>query len=80
MTNFILISLATFGMAALITGYDGPASILARLREKSEVFRCTVCLSVWIAIPVCMIAALGGMVVISILAVIGAVILIERLT
>lgn len=71
--------LATYGVAKLISNYDGLFNVFLWLRNRDSVigklFSCTVCLAVWVAIPVAYFAGFGVM---GYLAIIGSVILIER--
>lgn len=77
--NLLIAALATFGLAALISQYDGPDKMFARLRkrDKSKLTHCPVCLSVWLAIPISILAGIG---LVEYIAIIGIVIIIERLT
>lgn len=69
--------LATFGIASLLTEYDGPFNAFVRLRGYvGGPFKCLVCLSCWVAIPICIYLGLNF---IEYLAVIGGVIFIYRL-
>lgn len=77
MFDLILAVLATFGTSALITNYGGPIGIFIKLRSKTNVLQCTVCLSVWVAIP---ISIVSGISLIEYFATLGCVILLERLT
>lgn len=78
--NLLIGVLATFGLAALVTNYDGPLSVFISLRSKYRVFECTVCLSVWIAPVILALLALGATWLVWSCAVVGAVILLERLS
>lgn len=78
MTEIIIMTIATFGISALISNYDAPFGLFRNLREvKWLPFHCTVCTACWMAMP---ITALSGIGIIGYLAVIGGVIIIERLT
>lgn len=77
MIEIILATLATFGISALISNYDGLFGVFEWIRSKGTVFSCTVCLSVWIAIPIAYFSGIG---LLGFLAVIGGVILIERVS
>lgn len=77
MIELLIATLATFGLSALISNYDGPYDVFNKLKSKYSVFRCTVCLSVWVAIPISILMYLG---IVEYTAIIGAVIIIERLT
>jgi len=76
MAEFIFAALATFGVSALISNYDGPMGVFVRLRSHVAATRCCVCLSVWLGIPIALLTGVG---VVGYLAIIGTVILIERL-
>lgn len=83
MIGFIIYVLAVYGVSTLISDYDGPNNIFYRLRSKysKSALTCTVCLSVWVALILFIPILLGiGYLVLSPLAVIGGVILLERLT
>lgn len=77
MFEIIISSIATFGISALISNYDGPGEILFKLRKKVPLTRCTICLGVWAGIPIAYFMGVG---IIGYLAIIGLVILVERLT
>jgi len=80
--NFLITALAVFGLAALITSYDGPGSIFARLRNKypNSPFHCTLCTATWLIIPIMLLAFFAGMVFVVPFAILGTIIIIERLT
>lgn len=80
MIELTLSALATFGAAALISDYDGVFDIFLRLRKKSKAFGCIVCLSFWIAIPMLYLTSIGIMAVVYLFAIVGLVIITERLT
>lgn len=77
MIEIITAIIATYGTAALIVSYDGPYDLLFKLRSKVKPFRCVVCTSVWLAIPV---SLFSGLTFIEYLAVIGGVILLDWIT
>ncbi len=74
MIEIIIGILGTYGLAALLAEYPGPFGILSKLR-KVGMPDCSVCLAVWIAIPIAYFAGIGTL---GYLAVIGSVILLER--
>lgn len=76
--ELILAILSTYGISTLISEYDGPFNLFVKLRnmDVSKVTSCSVCLSVWIAIPVSIII---GLTLVYYLSVIGAVILLNRI-
>jgi hypothetical protein len=76
MIEIIVASMAVFGMAALISTYDGPFDILALAREQVGMLACTVCLSVWIIAGMFLAGVPFG----ECCAVIGGVIILERIT
>lgn len=47
-TNLILTSLSTYGLAYILTHLDGPANILVKLR-RIKLLQCFYCTAVWIA-------------------------------
>lgn len=53
MIELFLSMLATYVITSVISSYDGPFDIFARVRgEWEKPWSCFVCLSFWIAIPV----------------------------
>lgn len=46
-TTVILIALACYGVATLVSDYDGPANLFVKIRKLHKVFRCNTCLSFW---------------------------------
>jgi len=76
MAEFVYAVLATFGVSALISNYDGPQGVLVLLRAHVAAARCCVCLSVWLGIPIALLTGVG---VVGYLAIVGTVILLERL-
>lgn len=79
--NIIVVALATFAVSALISTYDGPGHIFLHLRSRfpDSPMHCTVCMSIWIAIPFSIVFILGWTYGLMPLAIVGAVILLERL-
>ncbi len=79
--SFIITALAVYGLAALVSSYDGLYGVFARLRNKypNSPLHCTVCLSCWLVVPIILLGAFVGIWAIAPLAVIGVVILFERL-
>jgi len=75
MTEILVATIATFGVSALISTYDGSFGVLRRLRSRVKVFECTVCTAVWIAVPIANFTGIGP---IGYLFIIGGVILLER--
>lgn len=80
MTTFITIfitALATLGISSLISQYNGAFDVFQKLRNKfpRSPLTCTVCLSVWVAIPLSIFTGIGF---IGYLAVIGLIIIEER--
>lgn len=80
--NFIITALAVYGLAALVVNYDGAWSIFARLRNRfpNSALHCTVCLSVWISVPIILLGTFVGSWVIAPLAIVAVVILLEKLS
>ncbi len=77
MFEIVLTAVATFGVSATLTGYDGPFELFSKFRALIPLFQCTVCLSVWIAMPIAIIVGVG---IIEYLAALGLIVLAERLT
>lgn len=75
--TIFITALATLGISVIITQYDGPCGIFQKLRSKipKSPITCTVCLSVWVAIPLSIITEIG---LVGYLAVIGFIIIEER--
>jgi len=78
--NFIITALAVYGLAALVSSYDGAWSVFARLRNKfpNSALHCTVCLSVWLSIPIILLGTYIGLWFIAPLAIVGVVIFLEK--
>ena len=77
MYELLIATLATYGVATLIAEYDGPRDIFRKLRRKGKVFECSTCLSVYIAVIPVLILSMSFL---EYIAIIGAVIIIERIT
>lgn len=67
-SSVLILGLATYGISTLLSDYDGPLGIFNELRANFSVFRCGVCLSVWVGLvlailtlthPMVYLAALG---------------------
>lgn len=80
MIELIIAALATFGASSLVTDYDGPFDIFLKLRARFDVFRCTVCLSCWLVFPMLYLTAIEALPVVLSFAIIGLIIITERLT
>lgn len=78
--EFIITALAVYGISALVSQYDGYKDSFIKLREKypRSAFICAVCLSVWLVIPLYLVALLNVWMVAP-LAIIGVVILLEKI-
>jgi len=78
---FLITALSVYGLASLITGYDGPKGMFLKLRNKYpySAINCTVCLSCWIALPMILTGAYLGLAFLAPFAIVGVVILLERL-
>ena len=74
MSEIIIAALGVYGVSIILAEYPGPFNILEKLRRYRVL--CVICLSVWVAIPV---AYLAGVDVLGYLAIIGILILIERI-
>ena len=79
MFNLLLLSLATYGVSKLITDYDGAFDIFYKLRGKYKALTCTVCVSFWVAAIFCIVYYLGLTLLLLPLAIVGIVILLEKL-
>lgn len=80
MMDLAIASLATFGIAVMLSEKDGPFDILLRLRSKFKLLECTVCISFWVALVVLAMLALGWSYITWTFAVVGAVVLLDRLS
>ena len=80
-TALIITTLATYGFSSLITTYDGLWGVFAKLRQKypHSAFTCTVCLSLWVAVPFIALAWLGFSWVLLPFAIVSIVMLLERI-
>lgn len=72
--TIIIVVLAVYAVSTLLAEYNGFRDIFMKLRKKG-LPDCSVCLSVWIAIPISIIAGLS---IVEYLSVIGGVILLSR--
>ena len=86
-TLLLLATLAVWRVTHLLVAEDGPADLIARLRDAAQggpfgrLFDCFYCLSLWIAAPVAWLIASdwrGG--ILTWLALSGAAVLLERLS
>lgn len=80
MTGLIIYALATYGLSVLLSDYDGPTDIFRNSRGKLKALECTVCTSVYVALALFVPIALGIGNSLTPLAVVGVVVLLERLT
>ena len=78
MIELLILALATYGVSKLLVEYDGFGDIFYKLRAKSwlSMLNCVVCTSVYIAVPIAIFSGVG---VLGYLAILGIVILIERI-
>lgn len=81
MDEIILAALATYGLSSLIVFEDGLFKVFFRLREKypNSAFNCTICLSVWLAVPFAVLAFFGLIWILAPFVIICVVTLLERL-
>lgn len=79
--NFLVLALAVYGISALMSEYDGPKGMFKTLRDEypESPLTCAVCLSVWLSIPILIIGTQLGMIFITPFAIVGVVILLEKL-
>jgi hypothetical protein len=76
MFEFIMGALAVYGVSTLMSDYGGPKSLLLQLRTKYKLFDCSVCIGVWVAIPIAILLHVG---IVGYLAFIGTNIILSRL-
>lgn len=79
--NFLITALAVYGLSALICEYDGLFNVFKRLRGRfpGSFLTCVVCTAVWLSVPVILLGVYGGIAYITPLAIVGVVIVLERL-
>lgn len=79
--NFLITALAVYGLAALVSTYDGPGNIFVRFRNKypNSPLHCTVCLSCWLVTPIILLGVFVGLWSIALFAIIGVVILLDNI-
>ena len=80
MIDFIIAALATYGISSLVTSYDGLYEVFLKLRQKypHSAFNCPACLSVWFAVIFTLLIYLGFLWLLVPLAIVGVVIILER--
>lgn len=76
MGEIIICTAALYGFSTIVSEYDGPFSLLAKIRSKAALARCCVCVAVWAGIPIAYFAGLG---VVGYLAIVGGVIALDRI-
>lgn len=47
--SVLIVGLATYAVAKLVSQYDGPFALFAMLRKRISPLRCAACTSVWVA-------------------------------
>lgn len=52
LVTVITFALAIYGVATVISDYDGPFGLFSELRANFHVFRCAVCLSFWVMLGI----------------------------
>lgn len=75
MIEIIIASLATYGVATLVSEYDGAFNVFTKLRSKLPALRCMPCAATWIALPIALFMDIGVM---GYLAALGIVVAMER--
>lgn len=80
LVSLIIIGLSVYGLASLVTSYDGVKDIFLTLRNKypRSALICTVCLSVWLVLPIYLAVLSGLQLYLIPLAVIGLIIFLEK--
>jgi hypothetical protein len=85
--RFVLGALATWRVTHLLAHEDGPADVVARMRERladsivGELIDCFGCLSIWVAVPFAFAVASAPVdLILTWLALSGAAFLLERMS
>lgn len=74
----LLCALSVYTVTLIVSSYDGPFDVFARLRAKfDKPFSCFVCLSFWVALPSLFVLGFNPLVYLS---VVGAAILIWKVS
>ena len=82
MYNLLILVLATYGASKLLVEYDGFGDVLYKLRNRAwlKALTCVVCTSVWVATLLSLLLFFGQYWIVTVLAIVGTVILIEEMT
>lgn len=75
MLEVIYVALGVYGISVLLADYEGPYNLIMHLRSKTNLLYCATCVSVWVAIPISLIASLS---LVEYLAVLGINVLLTR--
>lgn len=80
MIELLVLFLSVYGASKLLTEYDGFGDVFYKLRNKPwlKMLSCIICTSVWVAVLFSIIWALGFVYLLTPVAVVGAVILLEE--
>ena len=78
---FLITALAVYGLSSLLTSYDGLWGMFKTLRDKypNSALQCTVCTSVWVTVPMMLLAYFCLPLVVP-FAIVGVVIVLERVS
>jgi len=81
MFDFIILTLATYGISMLLTATDGLGHVFMRLRNKypNSALQCVYCTSVWVVVPLFIVYQLGSSSWLVPFGVIGAIFIIKDL-
>ena len=79
MIELLILALATYGTSKLVAEYDGPFDILYKIRHVKylKALLCVVCTSLYVAVVLSIVWALGHAMWLTPLALVGVVIMLE---
>lgn len=79
--SLFIAALATYGLTNLIVYKDGLFDVFLNLRQKypNSAFTCATCAAVWVSVPFSILAYVGMAWSLVPLAIVGIVILLEKL-
>lgn len=80
--DLLILSLATWRLARLLTKEDAPYQLMKRFRERSKwgVFDCIYCMSVWVSIALYLLWLTPAAPVVTVIAISGGAMMMYRYT